>query len=258
MMEASLINQEIVCLARQIRDFEIETLKLYREGKIKGSIHLCIGQELQEAYIINHLKDGDILCSNHRGHGHYLAFTKDFQGLRDELLGLPSGCCQGRGGSQHLHNKNFYSTGIQGGLTPIACGLALSMKWENDKKIVCVFIGDGTLGQGVLYESLNIASLWKLPLLIIIENNHYAMSSNINDMVSGNISMRFTAFGFTKTDFGGDWRKKLPSFHIIDTFRICGHSANDKQLYRSRDELDSCILDDDLKGYRLNELRRLL
>jgi len=247
-----------VALAKKIRDFEIETLKLYRLGEIKGSIHLCIGQELQEVQIINELKKDDIVCSNHRGHGHYLAFTKDFQGLRDELLGLKTGCCQGKGGSQHLHNNNFYTTGVQGGFIPIACGLALGFKRNKKSNIVCVFIGDGTLGQGILYECLNIAKIWGLPLLIVIENNQYAMSSPSKEMVSTSISNRFKAFGWYETFFSKDWRRMLPGFHIIDTFRICGHSANDKQLYRSKEEIKNCIENDYLKGYRIDELKEIL
>lgn len=250
--------EDNIDLAKKIRDFEINILKLYREGKVKGSIHLCIGQELKEVEVISYLRDSDIVCSNHRGHGHCLAFTKDFQGLKDELLGLSTGCCHGIGGSQHLYFHNFFTTGIQGGLIPVACGMAMAEKYNKTGNIVCVFIGDGTLGQGILYECLNIIKLWELPVLIVIENNQYAMSSSFKEMISNNISDRFKAFGWHETFFSKGWRKMLPCFHVVDTFRICGHSANDKQLYRSKEEIDDCIKKDDLKGYRINELMRLL
>jgi len=171
-------------LAKKIREFECNIHKLYKEKKIKGTVHLSIGQEFHSVDLISQLKEGDIVCSTHRNHSHYLALTQDFQGLEDELRGLESGVNGGKMLSQHIFRKDrFYANGIQGGFAPIACGMAWGLKLKGKDNIVMNFIGDGTLGQGVLYESLNIAVLFKLPIVFVIENNRYAMSTRVADNV---------------------------------------------------------------------------
>ena len=114
---------------------------------------------------------------NHRCHGHYLALTDDVDGLLREILGREGGVCGGKGGSQHLCASNFYSNGILGSTVPLATGIALAQREKRQGGVSTVFIGDGTLGQGVVYESLNYASLWKLPLLVVLEHNGYAQST---------------------------------------------------------------------------------
>lgn len=237
-------------LAKKIREFELKILKEHKEGIIKGTIHCCIGQELEEVEIISQLKPGDIITSNHRGHGHFLAYTKNFDGLYDELKGLPTGVNQGKALSQHLHQNNFYSTGIQAGMTPIACGMALAEKMKGSGNMVLCFIGDGTLGQGVLYESMNIAALWQLPICFVVENNQYAMSTAVNDAVAGDIAMRFQAFGLNITKISAI-HDALPSYLIIDTYRFCGHSARDQRVYRTKEEETERLKTDKLKGYML-------
>lgn len=238
---------ETMELAKKIREFEIKVLEDFKKGIIKGTIHCCIGQEYEEVKIIEQLIEGDVVTSNHRGHGHYLAFTKDFDGLYNELCGLETGVNGGKSLSQHLHSKNFYSTGIQGGMIPVACGIALGMKLKQSSNMVVCFIGDGTLGQGVLYESLNIASLWKLPICFVIENNQYAMSTSIKNNIQGSIEKRFLSFGLNKSAL--IIRSNLPSFRVINTYRFCGHSGNDNRNYRSIEEEKKWIKKDKLKGY---------
>jgi TPP-dependent pyruvate/acetoin dehydrogenase alpha subunit len=136
-----------------------------------------------------------VIFSNHRCHGHFLAYCGDAYRLAAELMGKATGLVGGRGGSQHIQWRNFYSNGIQGGIVPVATGMALAEKEKKTDKITIVFIGDGTLGEGVLYESLNIASLWALPLLVILEDNHYAQTTPTEKAVAGSMPARFDTFG---------------------------------------------------------------
>jgi TPP-dependent pyruvate/acetoin dehydrogenase alpha subunit len=179
----------------QIRRFEETLLDNYSKGLFAGTTHTYLGQEANAVGVISQLKKSDVIFSNHRGHGHYLAFGGDVRRLFAELMGRATGVCAGRGGSQHLHWENFYSNGIQGGILPVATGMALAEKFKHSGTVVVAFIGDGTLGEGVVYESLNMASLWKIPLLIVLENNRIAQSTPIELAVAGSIAQRFTAFG---------------------------------------------------------------
>ena len=223
--------------ALKIRKFEHRLLDLYKKGKIKGTMHQSIGQESYAVDLIFQLKKKDIVVSNHRCHAHYLALTKDFKGLENELRGNKDGVNAGKCLSQHIHIKDrFYANGIQGGMCPIACGMAWAFKMQNKDNIVLNFIGDGTLGQGIVYESFNIASLWKLPIVFIIENNKFAMSTRKEDGLAGSIAARLSAFGLSLAD-PLNIRKTSPSFLVIDTYRFCGHSPNDPQTYRSKEEV---------------------
>ncbi|MDA9656640.1 thiamine pyrophosphate-dependent enzyme [Candidatus Marinimicrobia bacterium] len=170
-----------------IRAVEEKLLELFSEGKLNGTVHTCVGQELTGVFVSKYLIDEDHIVSNHRGHGHYLSKFKDIQGLIGEVMGKKSGCSGGYGGSQHLVNKNYLSNGIQGGMLPIAAGISLYFKLEKLNNISVAYIGDGTLGEGILYETINIASKWSLPLLIVLENNSYAQSTSIKQSFSGNL-----------------------------------------------------------------------
>ena len=141
-----------------IRSVEQRLLKLFSEGKLFGTVHTCIGQEWTGVAVAESLKEGDLIFSNHRCHGHYLARTGDVEGLIAEIMGKQSGMCAGRGGSQHICSNGFFSNGIQGGITPVAGGLAFAQRLRGANNITVVFIGDGTLGEGVVYETMNIAS----------------------------------------------------------------------------------------------------
>src|SRR6266568_5650060 len=178
-----------------IRLFEQRLLKLFSEGRLFGTVHTCIGQEWTGVALAEHLTQGDTVFSNHRCHGHYLARTGNYVGLFAEIMGREAGICRGRGGSQHICDSNVFSNGIQGGIVPVAAGLAYSMKLRASDDISVVFIGDGTLGEGALYESLNLASMWGLPLLVVLENNLYAQSTSQTQTLSGDIELRAQAFG---------------------------------------------------------------
>ncbi len=178
-----------------IRRFEETVLENYPRGYFSGTTHTYLGQEANAVGVITALASEDVIFSNHRCHGHFLAYGGDPRALFAELMGRATGVCGGRGGSQHLHWKNFYSNGIQGGGMPIAAGAALAEKHKGSQAIVAAFLGDGTLGEGVLYESLNLAALWSLPILYVLENNHIAQTTPVVKAVAGDIPARFSAFG---------------------------------------------------------------
>jgi acetoin:2,6-dichlorophenolindophenol oxidoreductase subunit alpha len=228
---------------RFIRRFEETVLELFERGLLNGTTHACIGQEADAVAIIEHLDHRDHIFSNHRCHGHFLARTGNALGLIAEIMGKPEGVCGGVGGSQHLCARGFMSNGVQGGIVPNAAGFALAKQLDGGAGLSVVFIGDGTLGEGVTYETLNVASLWKLPLVIVLEDNGWAQSTPASANLAGSICDRFAAFGvpvfeIDSTDveeldaFAGRAlaqarKEKGPVAIVIHTYRLCHHSKND-------------------------------
>ena len=228
-----------------IRKFEEKLLGLYSKGDFGGTVHTCIGQELSGVVVSNYLEQGDSMFSNHRGHGHYLSKTGKTIELFAEVLGLKNGACGGIGGSQHLYDKefNFYSNGVQGGMLPVAAGVSLANKLNKTNYITVAFIGDGTLGEGIVYETLNIVSKWSIPLLIILENNRIAQSTSIEQNFAGDIKSRLLGFGVNYYKVDGQSLSDLdstiskateycrnnvaPFFVEIDTIRLMSHSKGD-------------------------------
>ena len=191
------MSTETETLYRQlhrIRCFEETVLKNFPKGVFFGTTHTYLGQEANAIGVFNHLNEGDIVFSNHRCHGHFLAYGGDMRALFAEMMGKASGVCAGRGGSQHLQWQDFYSNGVQGGIAPLATGMALAEKMKSSEVLAVCFIGDGTLGEGVLYEALNMASLWHAPILFVVENNRIAQTTPVELVLAGNISARFSAF----------------------------------------------------------------
>lgn len=236
-----------------VRRFEETLLELYAAGAVPGTTHTYIGQEANAVGIIRQLDPTrDNVISNHRNHGHYLAFSDDVDGLLREILGREGGVCEGRGGSQHLHSGRFLSNGVQGGIVPVAAGMALAEKRLGTGAATVVFIGDGTLGQGAVYETLNMASLWSLPLLVVVENNRYAQTTPIERALAGSLTERASAFGvasehLNSTDvevIGQAAGRALKHIHstgkpfwlVIDTYRFAPHSKGDD--YRPKSEIE--------------------
>ena len=227
-----------------IRRFEETLLDLFSLGKLVGTTHTYIGQEANAVGLIDHLDpEVDTIFSNHRCHGHYLAYTDDAFGLLCEVMGKAPGVCGGKGGSQHLCKGNFYSNGVLGSIVPVATGIALAEKQKGTDAVSTVFLGDGTLGEGVVYESLNISSLWQLPVLFVVENNHYAQSTPVELELAGSIPARAEAFGveteaLATTDVevvheaAGRAVARIretgaPFFLVVDTYRFSPHSKGD-------------------------------
>ena len=202
----------------RIRRFEETVLEEFKRGVFSGTTHTSIGQEADAVGVIRQLLPDDIILTNHRCHGHFLAYGGDMRALFAELMGRQTGICGGRGGSQHIHYKNLYSNGVQGGIVPIAVGMALAEKQKKSEAAVVVFIGDGTLGEGVIYEAFNMASLWSAPLLIVVENNHIAQTTPTEYALAGDIRMRFQAFG-------------IPALEL-DTSNVMEIAGNTFQLMR--------------------------
>ena len=183
-----------------IRRFEETVLDNFPKGVFSGTTHTYLGQEANAVGVLNHLHPDDIVFSNHRCHGHFIAYGGDLRALFAEMMGKTSGVCGGRGGSQHLQWRNFYSNGVQGGIVPVATGMALAEKFKNTGALAVCFLGDGTLGQGVVYESFNLAVLWGAPILYVVENNQIAQTTPTEKVLAGDMALRFAAFDIPVTE----------------------------------------------------------
>jgi 2-oxoisovalerate dehydrogenase E1 component len=226
-----------------IRCTEQLLLELFTQGLLSGTTHTCLGQELCQMAVVRALDDpSDIVLSNHRNHGHFLTYSGEFHGLVAEIMGRETGVCRGVGGSQHLAYRQFHSNGVQGGMTGISVGLALAMKLRKSRGIVACFIGDGTMGEGLTYESMNLASVWSAPVLFVVENNGIAQTTRTAETIGGSIAARGEAFGLKV------WRaddadpelfqsveaivaavrlSRQPGLLVIDTMRLGPHSKGD-------------------------------
>jgi 2-oxoisovalerate dehydrogenase E1 component len=245
-------NRPVIETALRIRAVENALYDLFGKGRLHGTIHTCIGQEFSGAMMGRYIQDEDFVTSNHRCHGHFIAATGQWQALIDELVGNADGVCAGIGSSQHLWGKNFLSNGQQGGLLPVAAGIALDRKTKGTTNVVVSFIGEGTLGEGITYETLNLVSLWGLPHIVICENNFYSQSTSQEFGVAGSIIERAAAFGIpvytadtwdlpnfdavlaTAIDKARHFR--VPSFIALTTYRLNPHSKGDD--LRDREEID--------------------
>ena len=229
-----------------IRRFEQTLLALFSKGKLAGTTHTSIGQEAIAVAVGAHLIEGDVVFSSHRCHGHFLAYGGSPQSLAAECMGKAGGVCGGRGGSQHLHHGNFFSSGIQGGIVGNAVGAALAQKMgrlKHSNNLVVAFLGDGTLGEGLVYESFNFAALQMLPILFVLENNRYAQSTPVEIGVSGSMVARAEAFeieadeiesndayalhGLFEERFARVRHKRAPFFQVVHTYRLAPHSEGD-------------------------------
>lgn len=268
----NLSSQEYYRQLLLIRLFEERLLELYSQGELTGTTHCYIGQEAIAVGIISHLRPEDIIFSNHRCHGHYLARTQNATGLFAEIMGKSHGICGGKGGSQHLCDENFYSNGVQGSFVPICVGMALAEKKKNSGGVAVAFIGDGTLGEGAVYEALNMAALFNAPLIIVVENNRYAQTTSINDNLAGSIPARFEAFGIPVLEnFSQDVleisivaekaisyvrKNQKPTAIVCHTYRFCAHSKGDD--FRDIAEVNEYRREDPvcIAGERLSEAER--
>ncbi len=188
-------NETLFRQIYRIRRFEETVLENFPKGVFFGTTHTYIGQEANAVGVLANCQANDIVFSNHRCHGHFLAYGGSAAALFAEMMGRSTGVCGGRGGSQHLQWRNFYSNGVQGGILPIATGMALAEKFKNTQAITYVFLGDGTLGEGTLYETLNLAALWQAPVLFVLEDNRIAQTTPTQLGIAGSMPARFEAFG---------------------------------------------------------------
>jgi acetoin:2,6-dichlorophenolindophenol oxidoreductase subunit alpha len=241
-----------------IRHFEYMADKLYAAGKVHGTMHLSAGQEAVAAGVSLAVRPSDYLINHHRGHGHFIAKGADINLMMAEFLGKDTGYNHGRGGSMHIadfQSNNLGANGIVGGGIPQAVGVGLALKMQKRKEIcICIF-GDGAANEGVFHEAMNMAALWKLPVLYICENNKYGMSMDVERAVAKlPIAQRADAYGIPWACVDGNEVVEVyeamktaadhvragngPYFVETITYRYFGHSKSDRNLYRSREEIE--------------------
>lgn len=239
-----------------IRRFEEKVEQLFQQGKIHGTMHLCIGQEATAVGACAVLTNEDKIISTHRGHGHCIAKGTEVDRMMAELLGKVTGYCKGKGGSMHiadLDKGNLGANGIVAGGLPLATGAALTSKMKKLGYVVVCFFGDGSTNEGAFHESLNLASVWNLPVIFFCENNQYGMSGSIKEMTNiQHIAERAASYGIPGEIVDGndllevtEVTKKAveraqngegPTLIEAKTYRWRGHSRSDARKYRTRDE----------------------
>jgi len=236
-----------------IRCFEQAVERLFAEGRIMGTAHVCIGQEAVAVGVAAALRPGDALTSTHRGHGHFLAVGADPGRMMAEMFGKATGYARGRGGSQMMYDRalGFYgANGITAGSMAFACGLALEAQQRGDGRAVVCIIGDGAASQGLFHESVNLAALWRLPLAVVCENNRYAMSTPVAaGLANTRLAERGAAYGIPGCAVDGNDPATVraavetalsraragegPSLVECETYRLSGHSKGDTRGYRT-------------------------
>lgn len=241
----------------RIRSFEDRANQLYLDGKMPGLTHMSSGQEATAVGVCEALRDDDYITSTHRGHGHCLAKGAILEPMFGELLGKVTGYCRGKGGSMHIADQshgNLGANAIVGGSAGIATGAALTSKYKEKDTVAVCFFGDGALGQGLLYEVMNMASLWKLPVMYLCENNMYGEYTHYSETLSGDFGGRAKAFGIEYHETDGQdvievyklistlvekMRKGSgPCFVVCNTYRYHGHHVGDinREYYRKKEE----------------------
>ena len=239
-----------------IREFEQRVDQLYKSAIMPGLAHYSIGQEATEVGVCAALERDDFITSTHRGHGHCLAKGAAAADMFAELLGRSTGLCHGKGGSMHIADPttgNLGANAIVGGSAGIATGAALSAKLRRSGQVSVSFFGDGALGQGLLYEVMNMASIWKLPVIFVCENNMYQEFTPMTEVTAGEVLQRAEAFGIPVLEVDGQDLRAVhtaaadavararqgegPSFLHCKTYRYHGHFTGDlDRFYRSREE----------------------
>jgi len=242
----------------KIRKFEEKALQLFEENKLRGSVHLYIGEEAIAATVCSLLRDSDNITSTHRGHGHCIAKGAELGRAMAELMGKATGYCKGRGGSMHiadLTKGNLGANAIVGGGIPIAAGAALAAKLKGTDQVTVAFFGDGASNQGTFHEGINLAALWKLPVIFICENNGFGITVPLKESTSvPDVGVRGTAYGIPGYTVDGNdvfaideavkkaiERAKAgegPTLIECKTYRWMGHWTGDPQVYRTREDVE--------------------
>ena len=249
-------KKEVLYRMMLIREMEHKIESLFSQGLLRGTTHCCIGQEAVPAamsYLID--INRDYLCSGHRAHGLSMMMTMKPEMLLGEIMGKSFGMAKGLGGSQHVYYKNYFTNGITGGMATIATGIAFALKQEKTDAISVVDFGDGAMNEGYVLEAFNLAAEMKLPVLYILENNGYAMSTPVetaNPFVVFEDRVKGFALPYTRveaSDFDNLYSvletavKKVretrePQFVEVLTHRFCGHSKSDKRAYIPKERDD--------------------
>lgn len=253
-----------------IRVFEQMAEQSYALGKIHGTMHLSIGQEATAVGAVAALDPDDFILSTHRGHGHCIAKGADVNKMAAEFFGKETGYCRGRGGSMHIADVasgNLGANGVVAGGIPLAVGVGLSLKMRKTKQVVLCFFGDGAVNSGAFHEALNMTAIWTLPVVFICENNQYAMSYSAQKAFPiDDISIRAESYGMPGSSVDGNDLIAVhsavqeavarardgagPSFIVCETYRWKGHSKSDRNLYRTKEEIEEWKQKDPIKRFR--------
>jgi pyruvate dehydrogenase E1 component alpha subunit len=242
----------------RIRRFEEKAIQFFESNRLRGSVHLYIGEEAIAATVCSRLRTTDYITSTHRGHGHCIAKGGELPRTLAELKGKETGYCKGRGGSMHIADPatgNLGANAIVGAGVPIATGAALSAKLRGTDQVAVAFFGDGASNQGVTHEAMNMASVWKLPVVFVCENNGFGISVPVRQSTSvADISVRGVAYGIPGVTVDGNdvfaideafaaavtraRRGEGPSLIECKTYRWRGHWIGDPEVYRTREEVE--------------------
>jgi TPP-dependent pyruvate/acetoin dehydrogenase alpha subunit len=267
--------REVLYKMYLIRRFEEGAEECYTRGLIHGTMHLSIGQEASAMGICMPLAEDDQITSTHRGHGHCIAKGAEVKRMFAEFFGKTTGYCKGRGGSMHIADVgkgNLGANGIVGGGIPIAVGEALSSKMMKTSKVVVSFFGDGANNEGAFHEALNMAAIWKLPVIFVCENNGYGMStSTARSTAIKNIAERAAAYSMPGVIVNGNIFSEVaeasyqavararagegPTLIESKTYRHRGHSKSDRNRYRTKEEIEDWMSNRDPITLFESELR---
>jgi pyruvate dehydrogenase E1 component alpha subunit len=259
-----------------IRRFEEGAEDSYMRGLIHGTMHLSIGQEASAVGACMHLRKTDYITSTHRGHGHCIAKGADPKLMFAEFFGKEEGYCRGRGGSMHIadvESGNLGANGIVAGGIPIAVGAALAIKKQKRDDVAVSFFGDGASNEGAFHEALNMAAIWKLPVIFVCENNKYGMSvSTERSMAVANVADRAPAYRMPGVIVDGNRIEDVseavmeatsraragegPSLVECKTYRIRGHSKSDRNRYRTKEEIEAWQAKDPIRHFELALIAR--
>ncbi len=242
----------------KIRHFESRVDEFFQRGMVRGTTHLYIGEEATATGACAAIEPTDYITSTHRGHGHCIAKGGELPRMMAELFGKETGYCRGKGGSMHIADVdagNLGANGVVGGGLAIATGAALACAIRKDGRVVLCFFGDGATNQGVFHEAVNLASIWKLPIIYICENNQYAISTSVKTAFNiENIADRSVSYGIPGVIVDGNdvigvydavsaavkgcRREEGPTLIECKTYRWRGHSKSDIQIYRTKEEVE--------------------
>lgn len=242
----------------RIREFELAAMDLFKRGQVKGAIHTYIGQEASGVGVCMALRKDDLIAGTHRSHGHNIAKGAETKRMMAEILGKKAGYCKGRGGSMHIAAFDTGSLGalaVVGSGIPLAVGAALAFKMRAEDRVAVPFTGEAGSNTGNWHECLNMASIWDLPVVFVLENNHYGVSTNIEDVIKvKDLSQRAVAYGIPGILVDGfdvvavysaaveaverARRGEGPSLLVTESYRFEGHYAGEPEVYRTRAEVE--------------------
>ncbi len=241
----------------RIREFELAASDLFRRGAVKGTVHPYIGEEASGVGVCMALRTDDLIAGTHRSHGHNIAKGADTARMMAEILGRETGYCKGRGGSMHIAAFETGSLGalaVVGSGIPLAVGAGLAFHLRGEDRVAVPFTGEGGTNTGNWHEGMNMAAIWNLPVVFVLENNHYAVSTNVDDVIKvKDLSQRAIGYGMpgvrvdgfdvfavyeaAKTAVARARRGDGPTLLVTECYRLEGHYAGEPEVYRSRDEV---------------------